>query len=761
MGIQSAFTNTSVFDHPYLEALFGGAQFPDGSFMIDDIEGIMEFQKIYMEVMSEIRAKNVMTFPVSTISLLKQNGKFVDEDFARWACAHNLKWADSNIFVDESVSSLSNCCFDGSQKCLSKSRNGVNYMTFEDLYNSTCRERKSDLTVFHNGNWVEGKVIRQPGRPMYRIVTVNNKEMLLTDNHICVTSTGEKTADSITDSDYIMFSTKYLNPVHEADSHLTYAQGYLIGMYLGDGSMEDENVDNHTPIIHLSLNEEKYSVGLKYLKEAVGDDVNVVLGSQYNNVYPVRITDKNTYEFVRQFVSGKYCYEKRLNESCILQSVEFRKGILDGYYLTDGGNSNRIYTTSKELTGDIELLCTSLGLQTTINVTDRTGDDCVVIRGQKYNRNYPIYCIRWYESCRRHQKDLYVWKNNSIYFKVKSVERLDDIPEYVYCFEMSNEDEPYFTLPNGIITHNCRLKSNIKDLGYFNSIAGSALKVGSIKVSTVNLARLALESETEDEYLDKLEDMVGLDLVALDRIRHIITRNVEKGLLKNFALGVIDFAHCYNTVGFIGIYETMKKFGYVETDKFGNSYYTEKADDFGRRIFDIIHKTKNAFADSKGYMVNCEQIPGESAAAKLMKKDKIFHPDTVIEDLPLYGNQFMPLGVKTTLKERVRVASLFDNYCNGGSILHVNIDAPFNTFEQAWDMLNYISDAGVTYFAFNTKINACKHNHGFYGSVCPECGEAPATEYSRIVGFLVPTKTYSKERKEEFKLREWEPVGGQ
>lgn len=133
----------------------------------------------------------------------------------------------------------------------------------------------------------------------------------------------------------------------------------------------------------------------------------------------------------------------------------------------------------------------------------------------------------------------------------------------------------------------------------------------------------------------------------------------------------------------------------------------------------------------------------------------------MIEDLPLYGNQFMPLGVKTTLKERVRVASLFDNYCNGGSILHVNIDAPFNTFEQAWDMLNYISDAGVTYFAFNTKINACKHNHGFYGSVCPECGEAPATEYSRIVGFLVPTKTYSKERKEEFKLREWEPVGGQ
>lgn len=109
-GIQSAFTNTSVFDRPYLEALFGGAEFPDGSFMIDEIEGIMDFQKIYLETMSEIRSKNMMTFPVNTISLLKQNGKFVDEEFAKYAIKHNMKWNDSNIFADSSVNSLSNCC---------------------------------------------------------------------------------------------------------------------------------------------------------------------------------------------------------------------------------------------------------------------------------------------------------------------------------------------------------------------------------------------------------------------------------------------------------------------------------------------------------------------------------------------------------------------------------------------------------------------------------------------------------------------------
>ena len=149
---------------------------------------------------------------------------------------------------------------------------------------------------------------------------------------------------------------------------------------------------------------------------------------------------------------------------------------------------------------------------------------------------------------------------------------------------------------------------------------------------------------------------------------------------------------------------------------------------------------------------------GETAAAKLMAKDKFFFPEEVIDDLPLYGNQFLPLGIQATLDERIRVASLFDSFCNGGSILHINVDAPFVDPDEAWRMLNYVADQGVTYFAFNNKIQACKHNHAFFGTKCPECGEPVETEYTRVVGFYVPVKTYSKERKEEYKMRKWEHV---
>lgn len=406
---QSAFTNFSIMDESYLESIFGGKTFPDGSYMIDEIDNIIEYEKAFMEVVSEIRAKNVMTFPVLTYSLLRKNGKFVNEEFAKWCCKHNMKWADSNFFISEDVTSLSNCC---------------------------------------------------------------------------------------------------------------------------------------------------------------------------------------------------------------------------------------------------------------------------------------------------------------------------------------------------------RLVSDIKNLGYFNSIGGSALEVGSIKVNTINLARLAYMSKDKNDYLKNLREATILSLDTLDVIRHILERNIEKGLLPNYSRKIINLSSQYNTIGIIGIFETLQKFGLIREDEFGNTYYTDEGLDFAKQILATINETKNEYTKDKNYSANVEEIPAERAAAVLMQKDKIFYPDEKYS-LPLYGNQWIPLGVKTTLAEKVRLSAALDKACNGGSIAHINIDKPFNNFETAWDMLNYIADQGVVYFAFCTRISACKNNHGFYGETCPICGNPKVTTYQRIVGFLTPERTYSKERKAEFKLRDW------
>ena len=406
---QSAFTNFSIFDESYYEALFGGKTFPDGSFMIDYVDEFMEYQKAFMRVVSEVRSQNMMTFPVLTYSLLRKDRKFVNEDFAKWCCEHNMKWADSNFFISEDVTSLSNCC---------------------------------------------------------------------------------------------------------------------------------------------------------------------------------------------------------------------------------------------------------------------------------------------------------------------------------------------------------RLVSDVKQMGYFNSIGGTALEVGSVKVNTINLARIAYDTNSKEEYIAELRERVRLCCKVLDVVRHIIKRNVEKGLLPNYTHELMHLSSQYSTIGILGIYEALQELGMTYKDELGNTLYTDEGVEFGKEILSVINEEKDKFAADKDYSVNVEQVPAERAAAILMQKDKFFYPDKAYE-LPLYGNQWIPLGVKTTVAEKVRLSAMFDKACNGGSISHINIDAPFTNFETAWNMLNYVADSGVPYFAFCTRISACEDNHGFYGETCPICGKPKVTTYQRIVGFLTPEKTYSKERKEEFKLRDW------
>ena len=65
---QSAFTNVSIMDREYLIGLFGGRDFPDGTPVMDDIEEIVKFQKVFMEELHKIREEHCFTFPVKLIA---------------------------------------------------------------------------------------------------------------------------------------------------------------------------------------------------------------------------------------------------------------------------------------------------------------------------------------------------------------------------------------------------------------------------------------------------------------------------------------------------------------------------------------------------------------------------------------------------------------------------------------------------------------------------------------------------------------------
>ena len=405
---QSAFTNVSIFDRPYLESLFGGVEFPDGTFAIDHIEDLIECQKIFMEVVSEIREENMFTYPVLTYSLLYKDGQFQDEDFARWCSNHNIKWSDSNFFVSDNVGVLSNCC------------------------------------------------------------------RLLSD-------------------------------------------------------------------------------------------------------------------------------------------------------------------TSK----------------------------------------------------------------------------LD---------------------------------------AFINSIGGTALSVGSCRVSTINLVRIAYESKlNKKRYIKLLRDRVLLDCKALASMRHIIQRNIEKGLLPNYQDGAVEFDKQFCTIGGIGMYEVMDLFGLIETDDVGCKSYSDEAVEFATEILDVMNEVKDNFECD--FTFNIEMIPAENCAGVICQADNLLFEQNKYF---IYSNQWIPLMEKCTIQEKCRLGSLFDAKCGGGCIAHINIENRFPNEETAWDMLNYVASQGVIYFAFTTKISVCEDKHAFIGEThCPVCGKPVADTYSRVVGFYTPTSSYQRIRKNEFDKRKW------
>jgi len=315
-------------------------------------------------------------------------------------------------------------------------------------------------------------------------------------------------------------------------------------------------------------------------------------------------------------------------------------------------------------------------------------------------------------------------------------------------------DSNFFQSDNvGVLSNCCRLLSDTSKLDSFiNSIGGTALSIGSVKVNTINLMRIAYETECDEKaYLKLLKKRTELCCKVLDVQRHIIKRNIEKGLLPNFCEGGIELDKCYSTVGILGLYEVIEKFGYTYRDEFGNVSYTDNGIEFAKKIFEVINDVKDNFTDE--YSFNCESVPAERAAVILCQKDNLFFGENKKE---IYSNQWIPLSEKCSINEKLRLSAILDKLCSGGAIAHINLEGNFPNKDVAWEMLNKIASMGVIYFAFNTRINECERHHGFVGTdICPKCGGNVIDTYQRIVGFLEPVRSYSKERKKEFSTRQW------
>lgn len=107
-GMQAAFVNFSYFDKPFFDGMFGTFYFPDGTQA--KWESVKWLQQEFMQWFNQERLKTIITFPVESVTLLYKDGKFEDEEMAKFVAEEYARGHSFFTYISDSVDSLSSCC---------------------------------------------------------------------------------------------------------------------------------------------------------------------------------------------------------------------------------------------------------------------------------------------------------------------------------------------------------------------------------------------------------------------------------------------------------------------------------------------------------------------------------------------------------------------------------------------------------------------------------------------------------------------------
>lgn len=288
----------------------------------------------------------------------------------------------------------------------------------------------------------------------------------------------------------------------------------------------------------------------------------------------------------------------------------------------------------------------------------------------------------------------------------------------------------------------CRMLSNvnkINDLGYQNSFGVAGISTGSIRVAGLNMPRMAIEEKTNPDILNEHLDLLHKILYSH---RQLIKHIIGTGNLPLYDTNWMDINRQYSTIGFIGAYEYVVNKGFNITSKEGVDCLTKTLKQIETKIIDW----QNAEIKEKN-IYNVEQIPGESMSVRLADIDKILGYNDKFE---LYSNQYIPLIDDASIFDRLKIQGYMDKHTTGGAICHINIDDEKPISAQLFKKLIVTAkDSGTVYFAINYAFSECENSHYSVGKhdKCPICDKNIICQYTRVVGFLTPVKSWNKVRK--------------
>lgn len=308
------------------------------------------------------------------------------------------------------------------------------------------------------------------------------------------------------------------------------------------------------------------------------------------------------------------------------------------------------------------------------------------------------------------------------------IKEIYEIPtEQLMCIEVDNE-EHNFTLGNGIITSNCRLQLDKKQLRKKGGrLFGSDSKTRSIGVCTINCPRLGyLYKGNKKKLYKKLDKLIEMAKSTLEKKRKFVTEMLARGLYPYTRRYIGSFDTYFSTIGVNGVNEMIRNFTNDEhdiTDEYGQI--------FAKELLQHIREILVKYQEETGNLYNLEATPAEGTMRRFAHSDKEKYPDIIqagfSDSLPYYTNstqlpvEFTP-DVFTALDLQDDLQKLFSR----GTVFHVYTRERVSSAESCKRLVKAIlSNYRLPYISITPTFSVCPIHGRIEGEheFCPKCDE--------------------------------------
>lgn len=307
----------------------------------------------------------------------------------------------------------------------------------------------------------------------------------------------------------------------------------------------------------------------------------------------------------------------------------------------------------------------------------------------------------------------------------------------------------------------CRLRNEVTDNTFSSTTGLTGVQTGSCNVMTLNLNRIVQDFYREyglEEYR-KNTDIPYVQLRTY--LQNILDRVYSyqkayktglyimdaQGMFPQTKAGYINLDKLYSTIGVNGLNEAARYLGLTVSN---NGEYMR----FASSVLGFIKEYNKQNSDRK-FKFNLELVPAESLGVKNYNWDKA-DGYWVPSDENLYNSYIYDAHDDTSVLDKIAMqGGSVAQSIDGGQASHINLQDNLSK-EQYAKLLEYAVQTGNNYLTFNVPQTQCDDcgfiaKHPF--SVCPKCGSHNVTPWTRIIGYLQPVKSWSKERQEEFNKR--------